>query len=335
MKKRSLIVLGTRTDPQVDRVVSRLESLGCTGIKVLDYHTAVNFSLNVDRRGSLSLVVDNEEIVQPYLVWDRTKIIPGTRYYVRGDEISSGYSAQEWRSLYKLISALNPEYTVNSLQSKFCLIKPYQQTLAAAVGLRVPSTLVTNSKDDIINFQSHHPETILKSLSGGKVSPKGEGEYIPYVIMTMRATKADIIAADSAEFLSCPHLFQEEIKKKHELRVVVAGENIISFRIESQQFESTKVDWRKATGLNSYNLCEIDEDLKNKIFSFMKKMGLVFGSLDFIVDMNGENWFLECNQEGAWAWLDDIADGQVTDAFAQEFLKRLNSLGVVESKDAA
>jgi hypothetical protein len=44
------------------------------------------------------------------------------------------------------------------------------------------------------------------------------------------------------------------------------------------------------------------------------------------VDPEQQVWFLECNQDGAWGWLDDIVEGAVTRAFADAFSRRLNAL---------
>ena len=52
-------------------------------------------------------------------------------------------------------------------------------------------------------------------------------------------------------------------------------------------------------------------------------MGLFSGSIDLIVDVDDRVWCLECNQDGAWGWVDDIVDGAVGRAFADAFEARL------------
>ncbi|UJB19303.1 MULTISPECIES: hypothetical protein [Lysobacter] len=327
MNEKVIVVLGTRSDSHVERVTQRLADRGCKDVVVIDYHAGTTFSLELDRHANRALTVDGRRLPSECIVWDKTKILPGTRYYIRaGDESSRGYAAQEWRAYYALLAAFAGDNAVNSSRSRLCMIKPYQQSAAAAVGLRVPTTLVSNRKEDIAAFQTRSDHMIMKSLSGAKVSPKGEGEYVPYVVMTMRVPAEDIAAADPDSILICPHFAQEEIAKAYELRVVVAGPRIIPFRIDSQRHESTQVDWRKATALNEYSRCELDTHLEGQIHAFMKQMGLTFGSLDFVIDKEGDAWFLECNQDGVWAWLDDLVDGEITDAFADELLRRWKAL---------
>ncbi|HKX79584.1 MAG TPA: hypothetical protein VJM34_13785 [Novosphingobium sp.] len=323
MNDKVILVLGTRTDPHVDRVTRRLHERGCKDVVVVDYHAGTTFSLELDDRARRVITVDGKRLANDSTVWDKTKILPGTPYYIRGAEPEVGYAAQEWRAYYALLTAFCGDGAVNTLSSRQCMIKPYQQTVAASVGLRVPRTLVSNDRKAFLSFVGECESMIMKSLSGAKVSTKGEGEEVPYVVMTMRVPERDIVAADPGDFEICPHFAQQEIAKSHELRVVVAGSRIMPFRIDSQSYQSTQVDWRKATGLNTFSRCEIDQELEGQIAEFMTAMGLTTGSLDFIVDKAGNNWFLECNQDGVWAWLDDLVNGEITDAFADVLLERL------------
>jgi hypothetical protein len=328
MREKAIVILGTRTDPHVDRVAKRLDVLGFRDTIIIDYHAGTTYSLEFDRQARRRLIVDGEPVPDACIVWDKTKIIPGSKYYIRGDdESSAGYAAQEWRSYYKLIAAFAGSDSVNNIRSRECMLKPYQQTVAASVGLLVPRTLVSNDKEDIARFQSRCGQMIMKSLSGAKVSTRGEGELAPYIIMTMRVSAADIDSADESEFLYCPHFVQEEIGKHHELRIVVVGDRIIPFRIESQDHQSTRTDWRRAHNLNRFIRCDIPAILEERVSAFMRSMGLATGSLDLIVDNEGRFWFLECNQDGVWAWLDDLVDGEITNAFADELLGRARNAG--------
>src|SRR5690348_12029891 len=185
--KRVLVILGTRQDSHVDRVASEIEKIGGTSVLVIDYLSEMRFRLEMTSSGHISIYVDDVCLPANIVIWNRSKILAGTELYTKGDETSSGYSAQEWRALYTLLGGLNPGLIVNSMESRQCLIKPYQQTVAASVGFLVPPTLVTNDKNAVMRFFKDTTENlILKSLSGGKIKPPGEGESIPYNIMTMR-----------------------------------------------------------------------------------------------------------------------------------------------------
>ncbi|MGB4487103.1 MAG: hypothetical protein WBI95_16535 [Pseudomonas veronii] len=321
-----LVVLGTIIDPHVERVVSRIRSTGAQ-VYVLDYLEQTAIALSTDIYGKPLLEVNGEEVAAQCLVWDRMKIIVGTRFYVNGDEATKGFAAHEWRALYTMMGGLNRDRVVNSLESRACRIKPYQQQIAGRCGFLVPPSIVTTSKDALLRFQhSSCDRTIMKSLSGSKVTPAGEGEYSPYNVMTMKVAMTDIEEASEDEVAFCPHFMQHEIEKSHELRVVIIGSRVIPFRIESQESELTKVDWRKGARMRYFSKADISSELETKILSFMRSMSLFTGSMDIIVDCNGNNWFLECNQDGAWAWLDDLCDGEIADAFANELMKKMKQI---------
>lgn len=327
--ERALVILGTKTDPHVNRVKKEIEKRGDTKVFVFDYHDDTRFVVRVSETGDVRIKVNGETIPRNCLVWDRNKILPGTELYIQGDdETSTGYVAQEWRAFYTLVCGLNEGRVVNSLESRRCMIKPYQQVVAASVGMPVPETLVTNNKVSALEFQRNARDgLIMKSVSAGKVKPAGDGgEYIPYNVMTMRVSEDNLNEATEAEIGYCPHFFQEEIKKDYELRIVVVGDSVIPFRIGSQVRRTTEVDWRKGVQLIEFTPCEIDIGLRSKLKQFMSKIGFFAGSVDIIVDKTDKHWFLECNQDGAWGWLDDIVKGEVSRVFAQELSKKLDAL---------
>jgi hypothetical protein len=73
-------------------------------------------------------------------------------------------------------------------------------------------------------------------------------------------------------------------------------------------------------------------DVDNMIRSFMNKMDFCVGSLDVIVDKFGEYWFLECNPEGAWAWLDQISGGKISLAFANFYESKIRKMRLVDGE---
>jgi hypothetical protein len=167
----------------------------------------------------------------------------------------------------------------------------------------------------------------MKSVSAGKVTPAGDGgETIPYCVMTMQVSPEDLETATSEEIAYCPHFLQQEIPKSHELRVVVVDGRVLAFRIDSQKHELTSLDWRKGMEVASFSPVSLDDGTIARIQTFMSRMGLFTGSLDLIIDPEEQVWFLECNQDGAWGWLDDLVESAITRAFADGFARRLSAL---------
>lgn len=313
----TILVLGAMRDPHVAWVVQELHERSELHVIVLDYLSDTTFAFNMDASGKLDLLVNGVNLPSKYIVWDCVKILPGTSLYLLGDQEYTGYAAVEWRAFYKLICATNGDNVVNSLLSRLCMVKPYQQMVAATVGLKVAPTLVTNSQDEARRYAANNSnELIMKSLSSAKFQPASEGEPIYRNVMTMRVTEEDLNGATIEEIRCCPHFLQKKIGKAFELRVVYVDGAIFAFKIDSQKYKTTEVDWRYGIGALEYTPFELDTDVSYRISCFMKAMGLFSGSLDLIVDKEGQYWFLECNQQGAWGWLDELANGVIRRAFA-------------------
>ena len=325
--ENAFVILGTREDPHVRRVADAMAAHSDIRLEVIDYRTDNQASVEVDGNGQFKVVVDGTPLPDNVLIWDRLKIIPGTTVYVRGDDpASTGYMAREWGAFFQLMSVLYGDRVVNSHQAKRCLLKPYQQVIASRCGLNVPHTLVTNSQQQALALlETTTQGLILKSLSAGKVMPTRDGGSIPFNIMTMRVSREELAAADAAAIACCPHFFQNEISKDHELRVVMIDSQPYAYKIDSQKLRSAEVDWRKGVHLLEYSPANLPAAVVAQLQIFMTRMEFFSGSVDLIVDRQGTYWFLECNQDGAWGWLDDLSEGTITQAFVQAFRRRLLS----------
>jgi hypothetical protein len=330
----ALVVLGTKKDAHVSRVVGQIEKHGEIRVHVVDYLDDCRISVYVSAEGVSRIKIGNWWLPQDIVVWDRTKLMPGSPVYVRGDdETNANFAAREWRALYLLLSGLAGDRSINSLDAKKCLVKPFQQMAAAAVGFKVPNTVVTNDRQSALAFQRTQANgVIVKAISDGLVQPRAEQKQKPFFIMTMRVEPADLNGADDADIAYSPHFFQEEIRKAYELRIVVVGDYIHAFKIDSQVRKSTSIDWRKGVDLRNgtYKVGfvphDLDSAMTSRIRAFMSRMNLFTGSLDLMIDEEGAAWFLECNQDGAWAWLDNIVDGRIAQDFANAFSGRLRSV---------
>ncbi|GIX16788.1 MAG: hypothetical protein KatS3mg119_0974 [Rhodothalassiaceae bacterium] len=139
-------------------------------------------------------------------------------------------------------------------------------------------------------------------------------------MMTMPVSEKDLLEAGENALAACPHLFQEEIRKDFELRIVVVGSRVFPFRIDSQKKKLTQFDWRYGHFLLEFTECRIPEKVETSLKRFLKAWNLLSGSFDLIVDKLGQFWFLECNQDGAWGWLDEIVGGGDIRCIRNDFL---------------
>ncbi|MEV5376951.1 hypothetical protein AB0L26_13405 [Streptomyces nondiastaticus] len=111
----------------------------------------------------------------------------------------------------------------------------------------------------------------------------------------------------------CAHLFQAQVPKVADVRAVVVGERVFSARITAPP---GVVDWR-----SEYRnlVCEpvtCPEGIRGALVRFLAGFDLSFGAFDFAVTADDAWWFLECNPNGQWAWLQAAAGLPITNAIA-------------------
>ena len=170
------------------------------------------------------------------------------------------------------------------------------------MGFNIPGTLVTSNKKDALLFFEKYRDIISKDL-----------RYPPNIYYkdrvlsstgTLQLTKAHLDALDDSFF---PVLLQEKIDKDVELRVFVFRDKIFTMAIFSQNHEKTKTDYRNFDPDNPNRVVpfSLPEEIEKKIFNVMKVCDLDTGSLDLILDKQGNYFFLEINPQGQLDWLSE------------------------------
>lgn len=182
--------------------------------------------------------------------------------------------------------------------------KAAQLATAAHAGLTLPATLITNDPEEAKQFCAEHP-TIYKPLHAGAYDVEGEPAGI--WAAPVEAYEIDGAVAHSA------HLFQAQVPKVADMRAVVVREQVFSARITAPP---GVVDWRAEYKSLAYEAVTCPEEIRGALVRFLAAFGLSFGAFDFAVTADGAWWFLECNPNGQWAWLEDAAGLPITHAIA-------------------
>jgi MvdC family ATP-grasp ribosomal peptide maturase len=190
--------------------------------------------------------------------------------------------------------------------------KLYQLRVAQEVGLIIPQTLVTNNAHDAREFFHHvKGKMITKLLTPLSTSMEGSS----FFLYTTKVKEEDLLEADSLRY--CPMVFQEEIPKLRELRVVYVDGNLFVGALDASVYAST-IDWRNA----NVDTCvwehhELPKEIALSLKAFMAKLELVFGAFDLIQTPSGEYVFLEVNPTGEWGMLERDLGHPISDAIAQ------------------
>ncbi len=198
--------------------------------------------------------------------------------------------------LYRILNKafwINKVWSIRQAENKI-----YQLQLAKEIGFKVPRSLVSNIPAKALEFyKATNQTTIIKPIKSGLVEAhKEEG-----VIFTSRL---QLNETNIERVKSCPVYIQELIVKQADVRVTTVGKQIFPVRIESQDTEDAKVDWRRARNPLPHARIDLPRDIIDKCLKLTARLDLTFGAIDFILDEKGNFVFLEINPNGQWAWIE-------------------------------
>ncbi|MCX9190166.1 ATP-grasp ribosomal peptide maturase [Carbonactinospora thermoautotrophica] len=181
--------------------------------------------------------------------------------------------------------------------------KPVQLATAHAVGLPAPPTIVTDSVDDARAFAAEVGPIVYKPIHHAPYHKDGR----PAAVWT---TEVDPSQFD-ATIRQTAHLFQAKIDKVADVRVTVVGD-----RVFAAIARDAELDWRTRQDRLAWQPVEPPSETVKAMLAYLDRFGLAFGCFDFAVDHAGRWWFLECNPNGQWAFIQEKTGIPIAAAFA-------------------
>ncbi|GAA2600854.1 MULTISPECIES: ATP-grasp ribosomal peptide maturase [Streptomyces] len=207
--------------------------------------------------------------------------------------------------LHDLCSARYVNHPAAVARAEF---KPGQLRRFVDLGLRIPTTLVTNDVVAAREFAETHAPVVCKSFRG---LPTGEDGRAG-AIWTQRVHSDDF--DDSLSVTA--HLFQAEVPKVGDVRITVVGGRVFAQRTTAP---SGTLDWRCGDWNDlSHAPVVVPSAVETALHRYLAASDLVFGCFDFALTGDGSSpedwWAIECNPNGQWGWLPDAP--AITEAFA-------------------
>lgn len=206
------------------------------------------------------------------------------------------------RSFYNLYSQkrwVNPFWNLRHASQKLPNLE-----LAVKLGLKIPKTLITNNPETAREFGEHCNWNLLVKTF----------HFSGFAVNQTEAWHCFAKHIDKEQFLQfaetinfAPTFLQQYIDKSIELRVTIIGEEVFTAAIHSQEIEKTKSDWR---AIDSYQIkhtvYDLPVDITHKLLAFNRHYSLAFSTFDLILTPQGEYYFLECNPNGQWYWIEEL-----------------------------
>ncbi|MBD2043787.1 MvdC family ATP-grasp ribosomal peptide maturase [Microcoleus sp. FACHB-672] len=191
-----------------------------------------------------------------------------------------------------------------------------QLRIARNAGLHIPRTLVTNDPQEARDFfQQLKGKMVAKLLTPLSASMEGSA----FFLYTSEVKEADLADAESLRY--SPMVFQEQIPKLRELRVIFVAGKLFAGALDASRYSATTMDWRSAKpGECVWEPAEIPIQIADCLNTFMAEFGLLFGAFDFIQTPDNEYIFLEVNATGEWGMLERDLNLPISEAIADTLL---------------
>jgi glutathione synthase/RimK-type ligase-like ATP-grasp enzyme len=190
-----------------------------------------------------------------------------------------------------------------------------QIQVAAAAGLSIPETIVTNSGTDVVDFVKQYRRCIIKPLSAGSFVYEGKqwGLFTHQLKLTDLEALLDMVGY-------APVMVQRELEKYQELRITIIGDKVFPCAIDTStsDFQDVRTDWRViAPEKIPHSLVTIPVSLSHALCSILAHYGLNYGAFDVIQEPDGRYYFLELNPNGQYLWIELLTGAPLSVAMVE------------------
>lgn len=317
MKK--VLVVTNRNDPHADAVIDLL------GNSVLRLNTdeilnEFHSDIIISNQSNLSAISGHSR----KLLCDNISSV----YYRRPEkpkEENSKYDeiriAEAWGALYHLFYGLDKlPWMGHPLKDKKNSSRLLQLKTAAEIGFKIPETIISRNIKELKKFINIHGKVAVKPIHIRGFSEKMS--WTPY--FTEVIDKNSLNNIDEKILGSTYNYLQKYIAKKREWRVTIVGDLIFPCVLDSQNSNGGQEDWRKI----NYELIkhyheELPESINKYILEYVNKLNMPFGAMDLIESSDGQWYFLECNPNGQWLWIQHLTNLPISNAIAEWHMKYL------------
>lgn len=311
-----LLILTDKFDKHADKVIDKLKIKNVQYIRFnLDVDSLKNTLINFDGiNWSISNSTVNFTLNEIDNIWVRRAFVELTLEEQFDQNTDFKIWKNEWNKTllglyYHLINArwLNPLRKSYKAENKYL-----QMDIAKKVGMKLPHTIISNSKTELLNFINKHNNSVVFKSMAQELYETDDGFKGMYV---NKLTCAELTDFDNLG--ENPICLQEYIDKNFEVRYTVVGKEHLVCKIDSQKSTTANIDWRRYDLPNTpHYLIEPPNNIRTKVDQFMNELGLEFGALDFIVTNDNEWVFLEINSMGQWLWIENLTGLDISGAIA-------------------
>ncbi|WP_033290915.1 ATP-grasp ribosomal peptide maturase [Amycolatopsis jejuensis] len=320
----TVVIFAQEADAPVDAVVRELDRRGAAVFRAdtawFPQRLSLDARLDRDGRWRGILCTEHRAVALEDIdaIWYRDP--SAFSFPAALTEVERAYAHREARLGFGGVLAALPVLWVNHPnRAADAMFKPLQLATAAACGLRVRPTLVTNSPAAASRFAREHRTggTVCKSFGPNTITEGGQLK----VAYTRRLGATDLAALDGVATTATQ--LQGWVDKTHEARVIVIGERMFTITITADS-PSAHVDWRSDFAALRYRLVDTPREVENGLRRYLDNLDLAYAAVDFAIDQDGF-CFLESNSSGQYGWLEAQTGAPLTAALADLLTRRARS----------
>src|SRR5919199_347036 len=306
----TVLVITNDHDEHADAVIAELDRRAVPVFRFHpeDFPDACSISMEI-RDGRIDGEIRNadgrvafHDICAAWYRRSRSLFAPLPSLNVLQGDLENFVKVQSSATLTALFASLQTLWVGQPFKLRRAEVKALQLAEASKAGLATPTTLISNDPERAAVFVEALGDTdcAIKPLIATRVDG-GEGARLPLTTTLPRAHALDSVAL-------APTIFQPYIAKAYELRCVVMGDKIFTAKLNSQDKESTRQDWRAGIpgqGDVAHEVFDRPARVQAALHRLLRCFGINFASIDMIVTPEGEFVFLDLNPNGQWLWLEE------------------------------
>lgn len=263
----------------------------CPGIRILCDDTSPNHALDDDE--------SNVYQSRYSLIWNRRT--PSEFYLPKISDPIDRYNYEETFLRYSKVSCelmCASNYTINSPErDAYASNKALQLKLALECGFSIPDTFIGPPEQVPSAFLSVAKHKLIYKPLRENVW-KVSDECFSGAYATRVPENHDFENADSHSYSGMPGIFQLEVDKNAEARIIVMGQRVFG-RLCKPVDHGHEVDWRTLnaqTGL--FEVFDISPTLAQQCLDLTNRLGLIYAAIDLAIDQMGRYVFFEVNPKG-------------------------------------
>ncbi len=261
-------------------------------------------SISIDEHGQQHVSLDGLDAQRVRSIWHRRPLLPEAGHCLEADR---SFIKGQWKylqkNLFDLADDLIDTLWVNRPRAaEFAESKLAQLRAAHAAGLKVPDTVVGNDAAEVAALIARWNRVVFKTFYLQHWQSESSGRSYE---MTVALLDASTPLPDAAIGVS-PGIYQRYIDKVLDVRVTIIGGQLFAIQMQQSNGEAY-LDWRPHSCDENMRttVFNVSATLETKLRDMMQRLGIVFGCVDLVVDRQGEIYFLEVNQAGAFLFVEE------------------------------